>query len=244
MVFQSLLIFREVCSGAAAVRAASGMAVVAAAVVLGIMVVPPKSFAAEPAVSAAATSRAKFDPAVVPAGGMAGRHCPRGGVCHHAHCRDGLCVPYCPVRPGQFGYYGTQWRRWPGQGVVPAAAFDAATPALPPKSAVPKADEESPRRPADELPVPEPIGDPQLGDEPKPRGDSQPRGELEPLPGADPNRGADSRSGGGWKRFVVRQPAAQAAWDAPSAGPASRDIEVRLSSAVAGQGADASDRGR
>lgn len=53
-------------------------------------------------------------------------------------------MPSCPVRPGQFGYYGTQWRRWPAQGVVPASAVEAATPVAPPKSAVPDAEEESP----------------------------------------------------------------------------------------------------
>lgn len=55
-----------------------------------------------------------------------------------------MCMPSCPVRPGQYGYYGTQWRRWPGQGVVQASAVEAATPVAPPKSAVPNAEEESP----------------------------------------------------------------------------------------------------
>ena len=104
------------------------------------------------------SGRTVVDPAVVPAGGVARcPHCPRGGCRHvrhggqghHAGCRDGLCVPSCPVRPAEFGFYGTRWRRWPGQGVVPASA-EAATPAVPPKSEVPGADEESPRRPDDE----------------------------------------------------------------------------------------------
>ena len=95
----------------------------------------------------------KFDPAVVPAGGAGccsvnhGDGQVRQAGFHHGHahgCRDGMCVPSCPVRPGQFGYYGTQWRRWPGQGVIQASAAEGATPVAPPKSAVPGAEEESP----------------------------------------------------------------------------------------------------
>ena len=108
---------------------------------------------------AAATARrpappaVKFDPAVVPAGGAGccsvnhGDGLVRQAGFHHGHahgCRDGMCVPSCPVRPGQFGYYGTQWRRWPGQGVIQASAAEGATPVAPPKSAVPGAEEESP----------------------------------------------------------------------------------------------------
>ena len=83
-------------------------------------------------------------------------------------------MPFCPVRPSTFGFYGTQWRRWPGQGVVPASAEDAATPMPPPKSAVPGPDEESPMRPdepgadadvnADRTPA---DGDEPKSDEPK-----------------------------------------------------------------------------
>lgn len=69
---------------------------------------------------------------------------------HHAGCRNGQCVPHCPVRPGQFGYHGTHWRRWPGTGVVPVSAISDAVPVRPPRSAVPGADEESPRRTDDE----------------------------------------------------------------------------------------------
>lgn len=104
------------------------------------------------------------DPSVVPAGGACRgcrephcRACHSGGHHrHHAGCRDGKCHPYCPVRPQEFGFYGTQWRRWPGQGVVPVANVQDATPARPPKSAVPRADEESRGPRADELPAPEP----------------------------------------------------------------------------------------
>jgi hypothetical protein len=61
-------------------------------------------------------------------------------------CRDGDCEPHCPVRPGQFGYYQTQWRRWPTGGPpATAAAREPALPAPPPKAIVPDADEESPR---------------------------------------------------------------------------------------------------
>lgn len=108
----------------------------------------------------AAPSGSRFDPAVVPAGGVHGQGgCQRceGTACrhqgcrhaggHHADCRDGQCVPYCPVRPAQFGYYGTQWRRWPGAGVVPVSGFEAATPAAPPRLQVPGPDEESPQLP-------------------------------------------------------------------------------------------------
>jgi len=80
---------------------------------------------------------------------------------HHAHsaCRGGECSrpgcpACCPVRPGRFGFYGTEWRNWPGSGQVVQASYDAAaTPARPPKLEVPTADEESPG--ADDAPVDE-----------------------------------------------------------------------------------------
>lgn len=136
---------------------------------------------------------AVVDPAVVPAGGVCRGcrepHCracrPGGHHGHHTGCRDGKCHPYCPVRPQEFGFYGTQWRRWPGQGVVPVANVQDATPARPPKSAVPRADEESRGPRADELPAPEPDAAPAT-----PR---QPADELappaaEPAPPAEPIR--------------------------------------------------------
>ena len=70
--------------------------------------------------------------------------------CGHAGCRQGECdVPgcpaHCPVRPASFGFYGTQWRTWPGQQqVIQAAHTEPAAPVMPPKSEVPTADEESP----------------------------------------------------------------------------------------------------
>lgn len=102
------------------------------------------------------------DPAVMPAGGLCRscrdphcRGCRAGGPHHHAGCRGGMCHPHCPVRPREFGYYGTQWRRWPGQGVVPVADIREATPALPPRSAVPGPDEESRGPNRNELPAPQ-----------------------------------------------------------------------------------------
>ena len=64
-----------------------------------------------------------------------------------------MCMPSCPVRPGQYGYYGTQWRRWPGQGLIQASATEAATPVAPPKSAVPGVQEESPPQRNPQLPT-------------------------------------------------------------------------------------------
>ena len=135
-----------------------------------------------------------FDPAVVPAGG-AGCCSARDGSgrvsqagFHHAHapgCRDGMCVPSCPVRPGHFGYYGTQWRRWPGQGVIQTSAAEAATPVAPPKSAVPGADEESPQ-PREAAEALEPPAAPE--DEP-----------ARPLP----RESGASDIGGPWSRMVA-----------------------------------------
>jgi hypothetical protein len=47
------------------------------------------------------------------------------------------------VRPEVFGFYGTKWRKWPGEGVVQASNNDAATPVRPPQTEVPGVDEES-----------------------------------------------------------------------------------------------------
>lgn len=125
-----------------------------------------------------ATAKTMVDPAVQPAGGGGCRECGPSG-CRHCHkhhhgCRDGVCVAACPVRPGTFGYYGTQWRRWPGQGVVPVSGTQAIMPEQPPKSAVPGADEESFSRKPDELP--EPSG---------PMMDSDGQSPLAPEPDAD-----------------------------------------------------------
>ena len=101
-------------------------------------------------------TRAIVDHAVQPAGGVCHQCGPAG--CKHGHhrdCRDGACVPYCPVRPSTFGFYGTQWRRWPGSGVVQASNEQAAAPVKPPKSSVPGPDEESLGPKPSELPEPD-----------------------------------------------------------------------------------------
>ncbi|MEI6239768.1 MAG: hypothetical protein WCR51_05225 [Planctomycetia bacterium] len=84
------------------------------------------------------------------------------GRCGHAGCRQGKCdVPgcpaHCPVRPASFGFYDTQWRTWPGQEVVQATHAEPAAPVMPPRSEVPRVEEESPV-PGFEPPAPEPEG--------------------------------------------------------------------------------------
>jgi hypothetical protein len=124
----------------------------------------PQTIAPVPGAKALPARKTIVDSAVTPAGGGC-RQCGPGG-CRHAHgghghhsgCREGHCVPYCPVRPGQHGFYDTRWRKWPGQGVIPASAQQSATPAVPPKSAPPASDEESfgpaPEDPAASAPQP------------------------------------------------------------------------------------------
>ena len=100
----------------------------------------------------------KVDHAVMPAGGaMQGQAacsqcrrsaCPQCRLAeghHHGHaqCQHGLCPAHCPVRPEVFGFYGTRWRKWPGEGVVQASNNEAATPVRPPQNEVPGVDEES-----------------------------------------------------------------------------------------------------
>jgi hypothetical protein len=90
--------------------------------------------------------------------GRSKQHQPHGdrceGRCANGNCGKPGCPAQCPVRPDRFGFYGTQWRVWPGQGVVQASFTEAATPVRPPKSEIPGADEESPQSaaevPADE----------------------------------------------------------------------------------------------
>lgn len=134
------------------------------------------------------TGSMMVDPAVQPAGGgcrecgpTGCRHCQK----HHHGCRDGVCVAACPVRPGTFGYYGTQWRRWPGEGVVPVSGTKANMPVQPPKSAVPSVDEESFGPGPDELPEPdaaatEPDGRMPLAPEPDAGPGESPVNEAEP----------------------------------------------------------------
>lgn len=120
---------------------------------------PARPASRQPTGPRPAATRTVVDAAVRPAGGMVCHECGAGGcrhgkLCHHRDCKNGVCAPYCPVRPGTFGYYGTQWRRWPGQGVVPASNVEAATPVKPPKSEVPGVDEESFGPKPDDLPEP------------------------------------------------------------------------------------------
>lgn len=178
----------------------------------------------------------KFDPAVVPAGGAGccsvnnGHGQVRQAGFHHGHapgCRDGMCVPSCPVRPGQFGYYGTQWRRWPGQGVIQTSATEAATPVKPPRSAVPGAEEESPTprdgavaaEPQDALDEEPQRGQPGVGDEslappeplkdptepPLPAGDAAADPAAEPLerPRSPQRDSAAINATGPWSRMVA-----------------------------------------
>lgn len=132
-----------------------------AAAILAVAAIAP---AAEPVAARAAATRTPqpptarprmIDPNVKPAGGphAACAEC-RKSACpqcrlaeerHPAHgpCQHGLCPAHCPVRPDVFGFYGTQWRRWPGSAVVQASHLEAATPVRPSRSAVPGPLEES-----------------------------------------------------------------------------------------------------
>jgi len=141
---------------------------------------PPAGVAPQAARSREDNPRTVHDARVVPAVGTVCLGCGPGG-CRHGHhpgCREGRCVPSCPVRPDHFGYYGTRWRRWPGQDVVAVSGDRDATPILPPRLAVPEAGEESMRTGEDreEAVTPERAG----GDEA-----SDPRGAA-PLPAEFP----------------------------------------------------------
>jgi len=171
---------------------------------------------ADPAAGHPPQARSRFvDSAVVPAGGVGCTSCGPGGCQrshggrhgHHAGCRDGVCVPYCPVRPQQFGYYGTRWRKWPGQEILQVSDERAAAPAQPPRSEVPRADEES-LAPAEDgaappdagapaaLPTPpvEPAPMPAAPAQPEPQQPerpAEPAAEPEPAPAAEPKPAAE-----------------------------------------------------
>jgi hypothetical protein len=152
---------------------------------VGLVVMATGANAADPAASRPAASRptqnrtqshsprssARVDHAVTPAGGAGSgpsrcSQCERpacsqcrlaeGSHAGHRQCEHGLCPAHCPVRPEVFGFYGTQWRRWPGSGVVQASNNEAVTPARPPRAEVPGAGEESlgPDAAAADLPTP------------------------------------------------------------------------------------------
>jgi len=94
---------------------------------------------------------------VVPAGGVRHRgtkgdsceraDCPQCQTRKHSRHHSGGpeipgCPAHCPVRPDRFGYYQTNWRRWPGNVVKPASFEEQAVPISPPKSVVPGIDDE------------------------------------------------------------------------------------------------------
>jgi hypothetical protein len=147
--------------------------------------------ASSTAAAAGAAGAAMRDSQVVPAGGgrchacQPGtcRHGGHGGHGHLAGCREGHCVAYCPVRPQQFGFYGTQWRQWPGQAVVPVSDERRATPAVPPRLAIPSPEQEAMRPQEDELERADPRAKP---DEPAAPADlpspAAPQPPLEPAP--------------------------------------------------------------
>ena len=127
--------------------------------------------ATHPSPSRSARSAPRVDHAVTPAGGAGSgqsrcSQCERpacsqcrlaeGSHAGHRQCEHGLCPAHCPVRPEVFGFYGTQWRKWPGSGVVQASNNEAVTPARPPRAEVPGAGEESlePDAAAADLPAP------------------------------------------------------------------------------------------
>lgn len=157
--------------------------------------------AAEAPQSAQGGRQRIVDPAIVPAGGAGCRACgpagcrhAKGGLHgHHAGCRDGVCVPYCPVRPQQFGYYGTRWRKWPGQDVVQVSGEAAAAPVQPPRSEVPGATEESLAPPAPDASTADAdTRGPAFGPEVTPRTPQEPAPmpapprQPEPMPPAEP----------------------------------------------------------
>ena len=103
----------------------------------------------------------------------------KGHQCAGKGCGGKACCPHCPVRPAEFGFYSTRWRRWPsipqpapGQPVAPL-------PAVPPASVVPRVDEESSR------------GNPDV-----PESTRLPDPRTVPLPTA-PDGAAPDRSGAG-----------------------------------------------
>lgn len=174
--------------------------------------------AQRPASSAGPRSH-KVDHAVTPAGGVQAAQgncwqcrqaaCPQCRLAeehHNGHgpCQHGLCPAHCPVRPDVFGFYGTQWRRWPGSGVVQASSLEAATPARPPRSAVPGATEESsaPLPGAEPLPMP---AKPRDGGEKRPADAKTEPPAIQP-PGGPPKEGAQPAEKTGNEKPVPATP--------------------------------------
>lgn len=80
---------------------------------------------------------------------------------HAVACRQCAAGAPCPARPAHFGYYATQWRHWPDAGGPGPSTTGTTTPAAPPRSVVPHADEESPRSPpptSDAVPGSDAVG--------------------------------------------------------------------------------------
>ena len=177
------------------VARAAGRMTAAACVACWLAAGPVVGLAADKPPAGPARSRVS-DPEVRPAGGAGCRSCGPGGCRqphgkhhhgHHAGCRDGACVPYCPVRPQQFGFYGTQWRRWPGSAVVQVSGTRDAGPISPPRSAVPGPNEESLNPQADQEPAADAGADAGRGAAPTatPR-EPLPEPALAPKPVAEP----------------------------------------------------------
>lgn len=221
-------------SGGALGRRATSVATLVAAL-LGPSCMPAGLAQQSRPLPAAAARSAIVDPAVMPAGGCQGcgasgcRACRGRHGGHHTGCRDGKCHAHCPVRPQEFGFYGTRWRRWPDNGVMPVAHDRAVTPVTPPKSQVPRSEEES-RRGADEPAAPEPgtAGESATGsatDLPQPRpdqprGDEEPTGPLKPPADAQPRllpqslRQGDTLDAGQVRRMTRDRAASTIAWGA------------------------------
>ncbi len=65
---------------------------------------------------------------------------------HALACKECAAGAPCPARPAHFGHYATQWRHWPDADAKAATTSGTSTPAAPPRSVVPRAEEESPRQ--------------------------------------------------------------------------------------------------
>lgn len=194
-------------------KAVRALPLLAALPVLAAQVAAPAAEAPRRGATATRQASAASAPAattivdhdVQPAGGAC-RQCGPAG-CKHGHhrdCRDGACSPYCPVRPTTFGFYGTQWRRWPGSGVVPVSNEQAATPVKPPKSSVPGPDEESLGPKPSELPEPD-----------FPSGEDEGRGDR----AAAPEPMTPEPTAPASQPQQRREPAEEPAAPAPDAGP-------------------------
>ncbi len=102
---------------------------------------------------------------------------------HQPGCRDGVCEPHCPVRPGVQGFYRTQWRRWPEVQASGPSDDGAATPANAPRSIVPRPDEESSQTGLERLPPTESPAIP-LRTAPRPSDTPMPAAPATPTPAA------------------------------------------------------------